>query len=107
MYEIKRNGAQQYRAVKEVKVNRWGGIHMEKLEVVDTIKEKLAFIVESDEDIDENIDLFKVGLDSIKTIRLVVELETIFDITIEDDDLVIENFSTLSKIVEMVNSKIN
>jgi len=80
---------------------------MERLEVVDTIKEKLALIVESDENIDEHIDLFNVGLDSIKTIRLVVELETVFDITIEDDDLVIENFSTLSKITDMVSNKIN
>ncbi len=55
--------------------------------------------------IDES--LLDLGLDSIKTIELVVELEDCFDIEVDQDDLIIDNFTTISKIMELVNRYIN
>lgn len=55
-------------------------------------------------DIHQNLIL--VGLDSMKTINLVVELEEEFDIVIDDNDLLFENFSTISRIVDLISQKV-
>lgn len=44
----------------------------------------------------------KLGIDSLKTLQLIVELEQVFDIEVDDDDLLFENFATIHKIVELI-----
>lgn len=44
-------------------------------------------------------DLSSVGMDSILFIQLIVLLETSYSIEIDDEDLLIEHFSTINKIV--------
>jgi acyl carrier protein len=56
------------------------------------------------DDIHQNLIL--VGLDSMKTINLVVELEEEFDIVIDDNDLLFENFSTISRILDLISQKV-
>jgi acyl carrier protein len=48
-------------------------------------------------------DLRNVGLNSVTAIELVVKLEDEFNITISDDDLIIDNVSTIDKIIQLLN----
>ncbi|WP_036693420.1 acyl carrier protein [Paenibacillus tyrfis] len=50
--------------------------------------------------------LFALGLNSLKTIILLVELEEAFDITYDDGELIYENFSSLRKITTTINEKL-
>ena len=55
---------------------------------------------------DENTDLFEKGiLDSTGVIELVGFIEKTFNITIENDELIIKNFSTLNHISQYLQSK--
>lgn len=50
-----------------------------------------------------NDDLLFLGLDSISFIKLVVLLETNFAIQIPDEKLLLSEFSTIDKILKIVN----
>ncbi|NOU63247.1 hypothetical protein GC096_04210 [Paenibacillus sp. LMG 31461] len=52
-------------------------------------------------------DLQTIGLDSLKTISLIVEIEERFDIMFDDKELLFENFSSLNKITEITLKKLN
>jgi acyl carrier protein len=69
--------------------------------IIDKIRELLNW---SDELILDT-DLRNNGLDSIKTIELIVIFETTFDIQIEDQDLLVENFSTVNRILSLLTEK--
>jgi acyl carrier protein len=55
---------------------------------------------------DENTDLFDKGIiDSTGIIELVGFIEKTFNVTIEDEELIIDNFSTLNRIAQYLQSK--
>lgn len=58
-------------------------------------------------EIDDNIDIFNLGLDSINVMALISNLQEAFDFQLEIDELNFENFQTVSTIVEMVQKKKN
>lgn len=70
----------------------------------ETITELIRNVIslDADREIKDDENLIDLGLDSIKTIEIVVELEDGFDIEIDEDDLMLDNFSTISKIIELV-----
>ena len=47
-------------------------------------------------------DLRNIGIDSLTSIELVVKLEESFDISIGDDDLSVDNVSTINAIIELI-----
>lgn len=49
--------------------------------------------------IQADTDLSSVGMDSFLFIQLIVQLETIYSIEIADEDLLIEHFSSINKIL--------
>jgi acyl carrier protein len=51
-------------------------------------------------------DLRSLGLDSMKSVTLIIDLEECFDIVFEDDELLFENFSTIQKIANRVSGKL-
>lgn len=71
------------------------------------ITKKLSEMLNREVSIDYETDLRKEGLDSIKTIELIVNIEVEFDIQIDDQDLLVENFSTVSKITRLLSEKYN
>lgn len=71
-------------------------------EVMGRLREILGI---SDCEIAMEDDLGTMGLDSIKSIRLVVELEALFDVEFGDEELLFENFSTLHKIMKRIQNK--
>lgn len=48
-----------------------------------------------------------LNLDSIQMLALITGLESAFDIVLEDDDLDLENLSTVNRIAEFVSAKRN
>ncbi|MCU0533551.1 MAG: acyl carrier protein [Hydrococcus sp. Prado102] len=59
------------------------------------------------EEINDDIDIFNLGLDSINAMTLISNLQEAFDIKLESYELNFENFQTISTIVEMVQNKKN
>ncbi|MDK8182748.1 acyl carrier protein [Paenibacillus sp. UMB4589-SE434] len=74
-----------------------------KAEVVELINELLgeSRVIGFDED------LIMFGLDSLKSIQFIVKLEDHFKIKFEIDELVLDHFSTVSKISMQVERKLN
>lgn len=52
-------------------------------------------------------DLIELGVDSITFIRIIVELEELFEIEIPDEKLLITEMSTIRKMVEVVAATID
>ena len=71
------------------------------------IRKILAEVLEMTEGDVENIgieeELTEYNLDSLTAIELIVNLESVFDILIDDEDLLIENVSSIEKIIAVVN----
>ncbi|MNV97230.1 D-alanine--poly(phosphoribitol) ligase subunit 2 [Paenibacillus jilunlii] len=57
------------------------------------------------EAVDPDTDLALLGLDSMSAVGLVVELEAVFDIAFEDDELLLKHFDTIRKIAAKVEQK--
>lgn len=75
-----------------------------------TIKEKTIHILDNmfsdsriDKDVIEYVDLVDdLGMDSINFISLIIELETLFDVQIPDDWMLIERFRSYSLIYSAI-----
>jgi acyl carrier protein len=59
----------------------------------------------SSEDLNEESDIFSLGLDSINAMTLVSNLQDAFDIQLETNEINFENFQNLASIIEMVEKK--
>ncbi|PFL57259.1 phosphopantetheine-binding protein [Bacillus cereus] len=64
-------------------------------------------ILECNDELSIGDNLGELGLDSLNTVTLIVELEEQFNITFEDEELLFDNFSTLEKICTITERKIN
>ena len=58
-------------------------------------------------EIEDDIDIFDLGLDSINVMALISNLQEAFDFQLDMNELNFENFQTVSTIVEMVQKKKN
>jgi acyl carrier protein len=77
--------------------------------ISDKIKEFIIenFLFGESNHFDENTNFFEKGiLDSTGIIELVGFIEQTFNITIEDEELIIDNFSSLNRITLYLQSKI-
>lgn len=70
------------------------------------LREIIASVLELTEDIadgiDEDTDLCEYGLDSMTCVEMVVNLEDEFGITVDEEDLLVENMSSISLLCELV-----
>ncbi|HKB87894.1 MAG TPA: acyl carrier protein [Ignavibacteriaceae bacterium] len=79
------------------------------MDIVDIIKEFIIdnFLFGESNHFDENTDLFEKGiLDSTGIIELVGFIEKTFNITIDDEELITDNFSSLSRITRYLQMKL-
>ncbi|TNJ64371.1 acyl carrier protein [Paenibacillus hemerocallicola] len=74
--------------------------------MVSDITAKVNEILETDHNIAWEEELTSLGLDSIKSVNLIVDLEEMYHIVFDEDELLTENFSTISKIVARVQGKL-
>ena len=75
------------------------------MELREWMLKKLKEILESEQQIDGDMDLVHYGLDSLKTIAFIVELEKQLGNSFDDDELLLENFSTINQIEKRVTEK--
>ncbi|WP_164779491.1 acyl carrier protein [Paenibacillus kobensis] len=69
------------------------------------IAQELRDLLGDKANLDPDTDLRSEGLDSIVTIKLIVNLEVNFDIQIDDQDLLVDTFSTIRKISALLSHK--
>ena len=81
-------------------------IRMDHQFIESQIVRKIQEILETTKDISPQDDLSALGLNSIKSVALIVELEEAFDITFDDEELLFENFSDINRIAERVQGKL-
>lgn len=78
------------------------------MQPVDIIKDFIInnFLFGSEEELSNNVNLFEKGIiDSTGIIELISFLEENFKISIEDEELIMDNFSTLNNIKEFLQKK--
>lgn len=59
----------------------------------------------SPEELQDNVDIFNLGLDSINAMTLVSNLQDAFDIQLDASEISFENFQSIATIVDMIESK--
>lgn len=77
---------------------------MIKDEVFSQVKELLLKVLEkrNNKEIIEKTALSDLGLDSITTISLIILIEEHFNIELDDEDLLFENYSSVERITQMI-----
>lgn len=75
------------------------------LNIISLIEEKCE-IDNLKQYLEENDDLSSFGINSVKFIMLVLELENYFDIEFEDEDLSYKNFNSYNELRNYVSNKV-
>ncbi|WP_293093024.1 acyl carrier protein [Moorena sp. SIOASIH] len=57
------------------------------------------------EDLQDDVDIFNLGLDSINTMTLISNLQETFEIELDVSEISFDNFQNISTIVEMIEEK--
>jgi len=73
-------------------------------EIIQIINRVLSAVLVEESAISEHAELTELGLNSLRFIRMVVDLEEELNIMISDEDLIIEKFSTKTKIYNIISS---
>jgi methoxymalonate biosynthesis acyl carrier protein len=65
-------------------------------------------VIDEDEDLSDNDNIFQLGyVNSLFAIKLLNFVEKEFNIIVENDEMDISNFSSISSIVQLVEKKIS
>jgi len=78
---------------------------IDKSDVIERVKNKVLEVLNPADEISFGENLALRGLDSMKTVELVVDLEEMFDVTFDDEEMLTENFSSIEKITERLLTK--
>ena len=58
-------------------------------------------------DVSDEIELFSLGLNSLNTVPLVLELEEAFEFEFEIDEISYDNFRTIEDIISLISRKVS
>ena len=76
-----------------------------------TIKQQITQVILqiipdiTSEDLQEHVDIFNLGLDSINAMTLVSNLQDVFDIQLDPNEISFENFQNIATIAAMIEQK--
>ncbi|MHB8062512.1 MAG: acyl carrier protein [Ruminiclostridium sp.] len=82
-------------------------MNTDKENIIKALSEALGIDFIELSNINADQDLRDWGMDSLKSIDVIVSLESEFGIEIEDEDLMVENFNTVEKMVKLINKYVN
>ncbi len=74
--------------------------------IKEIVIEMLELSSDDSEKISEDTELLDFGMDSMTCVTIVVNLEEEFGITIDEEDLLVENMSTINKIKNLVEKNL-
>lgn len=74
--------------------------------MIDRIKEVIKRQVNIEVEIEEDVDLNVYGIDSLAKVQLLVELEEVFGIEFEEDDINQDNFNNVMSIKNIISKYI-
>ncbi len=78
-------------------------------QIASFLRQKIAELIEytlSEEQLNDSDPIKDMGMDSVKTINLIIQIEQQFDIAFEDEEMVSDNFFSIRKIVATVLDKL-
>lgn len=75
-------------------------------EIQEILTNKLSVNIEHDITYETSLLKDGLGLDSVMLLELIIEMELSFDIELDEDELTVEYFGCLDKIIELIQSKI-
>lgn len=78
---------------------------VENEQLINIVKGKAKEVL-GDQDFGIEDDLFERGLDSMKCIQLIVLLEDEFNVVFEEEELVLDNLSTVNDFIAHLKSKL-
>jgi acyl carrier protein len=84
-------------------------IENKKEEVIHFLRKKIAELTENpqlEHQADDYGQIKEMGMDSVKTINMIVQIEQHFDIMFEDEELIIEYFSTIDVFANSILDKL-
>lgn len=80
-----------------------------RTDIIQAVKRIAATLIEkpgSEQQLDVNKPMEEIGLDSVLTINMIVQIEQHFDIAFDDDEMLKENFATLNVIAGQIARKL-
>lgn len=75
-------------------------------QLVIEITNKVKEVLEIEQDIDVHQDLVELGLDSLVSVSLLVDIEEMYSILFDDEEMIIDNFSSIYKVCKLVSGKL-
>ncbi len=75
----------------------------DKYEVIMGLVRKNIVLTVDENEIDENTELAEIGMDSISFISLIAEIEDYYEVEFPEEKLIVENSSTIAKLIETLN----
>jgi len=79
------------------------GIKDNKFETVMELVKKTMVLTVDESEINENTELVDIGMDSISFITLIAEIEDYYEVEFPEDKLIIENSSTIAKLIDTLD----
>lgn len=75
-------------------------------EIQDLVVTKLELKLEQDLTLETSFLKDGLGLDSVMLLELIIELELLYDIELDEDEVTVEHYSCLGKLIELIQSKL-
>jgi acyl carrier protein len=75
-------------------------------EMLSGIMSKIKELFNVQSNFGANDDLTLIGLDSLRFVNLIVVLEEMYDVSFDDDEFLVENFTTVQKIIDRIHGKL-
>lgn len=83
-------------------------VNVAKEEAIDYLRSKIAEMTENpelEEQADNYAQIRDMGMDSLRIVQLIVHIEQHFDIAFDDEELVIDFFSTIDQFASSIAGK--
>lgn len=71
-------------------------------EILELVKKTISLTIDESE-INENTELVEIGMDSIAFVSLIAEIEDYYEVEFPEEKLIIENSSTITKLIDTLN----
>ncbi len=70
--------------------------------ILELVKKTISLTIDESE-INENTELVEIGMDSIAFVSLIAEIEDYYEVEFPEEKLIIENSSTIAKLIDTLD----